>query len=1428
MTIQGLINKIFRANQTQTNTVSWSGSNGLKTIQEDIVETIRQRTFFTVPTAADLVNQGFNNAVLCYVQDQAFFRWQAQGIPNGTTIFPANDGGVWVQETVGDTDGTVTSIGITAPAAFTVTNSPVTTSGVIDIAANGTSAQYIKGDGTLGTLPTPTGGTVTNVSALTLNTSGTDLSSTVANPTTTPVITLSVPTASAVNRGVLSPADWTTFNSKQNALTFNSPLSNVSNTVSISQANGTTNGYLSSTDWTTFNSKQNTITLTTTGSSGASTFISNTINVPNYTLSGLGGVPYTGATGNVNLGANSLTLQGSQYNSTTPPAYSEGAVWYDTAQKSLAFYNDSQYSPVYIGENIVLKVYNNTGSTIAKGAAVYIQSGGSFTYPNVGLAKADNASTSAVIGLMNASTPTGSIGYVTAAGVITGVSTGSIAEGTILYLSPYSAGQLMNTIPPTGYAIQVGVVAHQNSPNGTIYIKQTTPLAISAATIVGTVAAGQGGTGSAFAFVQGGVMYGSSTSALASTAIGTSGQVLTSNGASAPTWTTPVTGTGTTNYLSKWTSSSTLNTSLIYDNGTNVGIGTASPTYKLDINGTGNFTDYVQIKNYANIYVPYGPGVDDNYLLNLNAINSSSGGGYGTGSKQWILLGNGLPKSSGIAGLNMGNFQYESGLLFATATGGYFRETMRLTNTGNLLINSTTDAGYRLDVSGDSRIKGSGSTSGTTTFRVENSSGGSAFTILGDGTVNMGFNASLTYNMSARAYGSNGGYGAVGVYLYSQNYGNAAGTAATIQYSGSPAGVTSNGLVIGGGFGLQSATYNALAVNQSYTGLGTNTLVGYLFDPTLDATFPAANIISIKTTKGNVQLATTSGNVLIGTTTDAGYKLYVNGTAYINGSLSLSNGMIFGLDGSTTRLFNSGQINYQSNSTSGIQHNFTNQVGYNTGTIVNVYSGGSTNTATTGTMQVVSINGRLAYTSGNAEYNALSISTAPENAGTYTGTIRGIYYNPSSVIGTGFTHRAIETVTGDIILGSTSGNVGIGTITPGGKLQINGSITASGAIARSTYITSTLTAAANNDVLVGLDVNPTFTNGSFTGVSNLSAKFTGNVLMGQVPSSLIAYSYVPLTLSNNAVGALKVQLALVNGGGSANAGSAIDFYTYTDAGNGNPGLRIAGIDDGNYSGNFQIITKAQGSSGSGSLSTKLQIFGGTGNVVIQNGGTFTDAGYKLDVNGTARVQGNLTAITGSWDSFGIAVNNIRRNTEATLVINSSGSVNQSLQFTATSSWGSISSGAIYGMVNNMNFAGTGTSSFINLGFTNTYSTSTSGRISVIEISGSFTTTNASSILRGFLYNPSVTLAGSHRAIETVIGDVLLGSTSGSVGIGANTSINASAILDITSTTKGFLPPRMTNAQRTAISSPAIGLIVYCTDVVEGLYIYKSTGWTFIV
>jgi hypothetical protein len=56
------------------------------------------------------------------------------------------------------------------------------------------------------------------------------------------------------------------------------------------------------------------------------------------------------------------------------------------------------------------------------------------------------------------------------------------------------------------------------------------------------------------------------------------------------------------------------------------------------------------------------------------------------------------------------------------------------------------------------------------------------------------------------------------------------------------------------------------------------------------------------------------------------------------------------------------------------------------------------------------------------------------------------------------------------------------------------------------------------------------------------------------------------------------------------------------------------------------------------------------------------------------------------------------------------------------------------------------------------------------------------------------------------------------------SRNASAIIQSDSTTKGFLPPRMTSAQRVAIASPAEGLVVVQTDGTSGLYLYIGGVW----
>jgi hypothetical protein len=289
-----------------------------------------------------------------------------------------------------------------------------------------------------------------------------------------------------------------------------------------------------------------------------------------------------------------------------------------------------------------------------------------------------------------------------------------------------------------------------------------------------------------------------------------------------------------------------------------------------------------------------------------------------------------------------------------------------------------------------------------------------------------------------------------------------------------------------------------------------------------------------------------------------------------------------------------------------------------------------------------------------------------------------------------------------------------------------------------------------------------------------------------------------------------------------NGNGRLDFYSATN---------ITELRD-----NIILLTSGTGPSlqvGSSSInlnvasSTRLQVAATTGNVLIN---TTTDAGYRLDVNGTARISGQLTVgpnpgnflqtggSTAVW--FSDASNPLRITLVQSLInLNNAGDF--SIHRTMSSARGVISTNP-----ETFNLAVEGYSRVD--GIFNRNLSNINKSIFYASTNGGGSVTNAP-ILRYFhAVKGNVTGYTNYRGIEIEDLDSFFGTTSGSVGIGVNTSINASAILDITSTTKGFLPPRMTNAQRAAIASPAVGLIVYCTDATEGLYVYKSTGWTFMV
>jgi hypothetical protein len=288
----------------------------------------------------------------------------------------------------------------------------------------------------------------------------------------------------------------------------------------------------------------------------------------------------------------------------------------------------------------------------------------------------------------------------------------------------------------------------------------------------------------------------------------------------------------------------------------------------------------------------------------------------------------------------------------------------------------------------------------------------------------------------------------------------------------------------------------------------------------------------------------------------------------------------------------------------------------------------------------------------------------------------------------------------------TNNRLGIGTATPTAIIHSVGSVTASSAIARGNYLQPTLVAAANNDVLIGLDIAPTFTNGAFTGVRNWALRVLNGSQIGVTSATL--YSFY---LANN--------------------------ETTLNAPTGFIGFQIAGGNVGR--------------------------FFSTGNFAI---GTTTDAGFRLDINGTARVQGEANV---SFLSLGgnTAVNN----SGTTMILGASGG------------WAGVRVPRYF---------------------------ETTGSISA-----------ASLLARGTYLNQTL--------VATANNDVLVGLdiaptfTNGAFTGVSNIGLRIAGALIVNSTTQGFLPPRMTTTQKNAIASPASGLVVYDTTL-NKLCVRGAASW----
>jgi hypothetical protein len=154
------------------------------------------------------------------------------------------------------------------------------------------------------------------------------------------------------------------------------------------------------------------------------------------------------------------------------PTYAEGRVFYDNVNKALAYYNDASDVTVQVGQENIVRVYNNTGSTILNGQVCYIN-GASGAFPTVALAKADSSTTSqATLGICTADIDTGGYGYITTDGIVHDINTNGMTAGATVYLSAATAGAYTTTAPlQPSYAIVVGYVTEVSATTGAIYVQ---------------------------------------------------------------------------------------------------------------------------------------------------------------------------------------------------------------------------------------------------------------------------------------------------------------------------------------------------------------------------------------------------------------------------------------------------------------------------------------------------------------------------------------------------------------------------------------------------------------------------------------------------------------------------------------------------------------------------------------------------------------------------------------------------------------------------------------------------------------------------------------------------------------------------------------------------------------------------------------------